>query len=373
MGRMTHPTPAREGTALITSIGSGVGIEMLHALRRTRPTAHIVGANSEAFSAGIHACDAGYLLPPACEADAYRHGLTEIVRRERPCILYPGHDAELPILAAMQGTLRDEWGCFPVVGSVAAVAVCNDKYSSYEALRDLHFGRSAIHGAEIDALIEDTGWPVVVKPRGGFASRNIHVAFSHEEVRRALNRPEPMVAQEFLVPVEWGIAKADLRPDDVHRNGSLRQENEYSVQLLIGEDGALLGHHSSRITHRCGMPFFIETIDVPALENTARSIGRRLAGLGLVGPLNIQAIQVGADDFRIIELNARFTGITSVRTAMGFMECEAAWRHFVEKRPHDDCLAFTPGLCAARRLEADIFERKQVTALQERGPWHPAC
>ncbi len=365
-------TPAHDGTALITSVGSGVGIEMLNALRRTRATARIVGANSEAFAAGIHACDAGYLLPPAREADAYRHHLTEIVRQERPCILYPGHDAELPILAAMRNMLWHDYGCFPVVGALAAVDVCNDKYGSYVTLRDLKFGRSAIHSADIDALIEETGWPVVVKPRVGFASHNILVAFSHKDVHRALTLPEPMVVQEFLVPLEWGIAKADVRPRDVHRNGRLRQEDEYSVQLLIGEGDAILGHYSSRNTLRFGMPFFIETIDLPALESAARAIGARLAGLGLIGPLNIQAIRIGENDFRIVELNARFTGITSIRTAMGFMECEAVWRHFVEKRPHDGCLTFTPGLCAARRLEADIFERKQVDALQERGTWHPA-
>ena len=119
---------------LITSVGSGVGHSVLGALRQVDAPWYVVGANSEAFSAGVFDCDSAWLTLPVSDRAAFEARLIEVVEAERPALIVPGRDDDLPIRAAMRGRLA-ELVAFALVGSAEAVDICNDKYRTAKVLR----------------------------------------------------------------------------------------------------------------------------------------------------------------------------------------------------------------------------------------------
>lgn len=357
-------------TLLITSIGSGVGVAVLRALRQTRPLLRIVGVGCEAKAAGVYACDAAYLAPPVQQQAEYSARLLEIVRLERPAMLIPGHDAELPLLAELRDRLANDYGVIIPVGTVKAVQACCDKFSSAEAFADLAFARSAATLEDARHLAQETGFPLIVKPRYGYASRGVTVVFTEADLQQAFTVSlEPMVAQEYLADHNLGKAPSQLTANDVYQDGFIRQDIDYSVQVVLGINGQLIGMFASRNRLRFGFPVAVETFYEASLFQAAETMAERLGQLGLVGPCNFQAVWVAPDKFVFFECNARFTGISDSRAALGWNECEAVLRHFLDNRDPGDCLNFQPGLCAFRHWSDTLCTSEDVDRLLNTGAW----
>lgn len=364
------PTDPIPQTILITSVGSGVGMAVVRALRRSRPAARIVGVGCEARAAGIYACDAAYLIPPVSQETAYSQRLLEIVRQERPAAIIPGHDAELPLLAKLKDRLAQEWGIFMPIGSRQAVSACCDKYRSAQVLAGLGFARSAASLIDARQLAQQVGFPLLAKPRFGYASRGVTVVFDDTALAQVFAAAtEPWVVQEYLADHTWGKARAELGVDDVYQNGFVRQDCEYSVQTLLGKDQRLLGVFASRNRLRYGFPITMETIDQPALLQTVVAMAERLGQQGMIGPCNFQAIEVAPETFVVYECNARFTGMSDCRAALGWNECEAVLRHFLGDGAEDDCLDFRPGRCVFRHWSETLCSSADVVGLQQSGVW----
>lgn len=357
-------------TLVVTSIGSGVGMAVVRALRQTRPLLRIVGVGCEAKVAGIYACDAAYLIPPVQQQAEYSARLLEIVRLERPVMLIPGHDAELPLLAELRDRLADDYGVFIPMGTVKAVLACCDKFSSAQAFAGLAFARSAATLEDAKQLAQETGFPLIVKPRYGYASRGITVVFTEADLEQAFTVSlEAMVAQEYLADHSLGKTPAQLTVNDVYQDGFIRQDIDYSVQVLLGINGQLMGMFASRNRLRFGFPVAVETFYEPSLFQAAATMAERLGQLGLAGPCNFQAVQVAPEKFVFFECNARFTGISDSRAALGWNECEAVLRHFLDNRDPGDCLNFQPGLCAFRHWTDTLCSSEDVDRLLSTGAW----
>ena len=68
-------------------------------------------------------------------------------------------------------------------------------------------------------------------------------------------------------------------------------------------------------------------------------------------------------------VNARFTGGTGMRAAVGFNGVEAAWRHFVEGEEKPDCLTFDKDLVVCRYLAETVVRKDDLDELRQRGKW----
>ena len=80
------------------------------------------------------------------------------------------------------------------------------------------------------------------------------------------------------------------------------------------------------LTGCLGIPVQIEPVVTSRGWTTADPFVEALVELGARGPINLQGRLDADGHVRFFELNARFTGITGVRTMMGFREVEAAVR-----------------------------------------------
>jgi len=133
------------------------------------------------------------------------------------------------------------------------------------------------------------------------------------------------VVQDYLVPECWEVET--VSPQDVVKNGRLRQEDEVSIQGVVAPDGTVVAVFVSINELRDGVPVkIVPTLD-PGLHDFAQRTFAVFAQMGHVGPINVQG-RVTRQGLVLYEINPRFTGITAVRAEMGFNECEAALRLF---------------------------------------------
>jgi carbamoylphosphate synthase large subunit len=357
-------------TVLITSVGSGVGLGIIQALRASGKDYRVIGLNSEAMAAGPFLCDAAYLAPPTAEGDAFTENLLEIARIESPQLVLPGRDLDLPALAKAAPDLN-ELGMFVLVPGPEAILACNDKLATNAAVRDAgqHFAETAADHAGILALAESAGFPLVAKPRFGHSSMGVNPLFTVGDLEKALAAGGNTVVQKLLLPFDLGKSRGDVMPVDVMLGGRLKQANEYSIQVFVGRDGQVLGTFATRNQLVHGAPMVIETVHHAGLIQACTEIANHLAGMGLVGPLNLQAVRTGPEEFTFFEANARFTGITPVRAAMGFHEVHAAYEHFVLGRDPADLLESRNDQAACRYLTQSVITADDYKKLQKEGHW----
>uniref|UniRef100_A0A7V4THQ9 ATP-grasp domain-containing protein n=1 Tax=Candidatus Caldatribacterium saccharofermentans TaxID=1454753 RepID=A0A7V4THQ9_9BACT len=354
----------RKRQVLVTAVGGGVGQAILKALRLSGLDTFLVGTDVHPFCAGFSFCDRAYLVPWAGEEE-YTSRIFEICSREHIAYLFPGSDPELLPLARMKKDLLHRLGCQVIVSDESCVQVCRDKLRTYEFFRErnLPFAETALYDS-LEALVERRGFPVIAKPLDGSGSSGVRVLFSREDLH-ALQDVKRYMFQEYLIPVQWG--KERVTPEDVFASWELRQEHEISIQVLKGLRGETLGIFVSENVLKSGIPMRVEPRSIPEVEYVALKVAEAFCDLGLFGPLNIQG-KITRRGFVAFEVNPRFTGITGVRTLLGFRECEAVIRYLEGEEPSTIQSSLRPDTTkiALRFVDECIISRESIETLGKR-------
>jgi carbamoyl-phosphate synthase large subunit len=312
----------------ITGVGGGVGQAVIRALRRSRLDLHLIGLDANPWAAGLYQCEESAIIPSASQEEAYVAALLQVAAERQVDALIPGTDTEVPVIARHQRPLRAA-GCVPIVSAPRLVAAIQDKLAcgAWFAAAGIPYART-VTGQQ---FVEGCGlkFPVIVKPRHGSGSVGARVLTDPAEAERDRIGADDVV-QEYLVPRSWSLTKA--LPEHLMKGARLRQEDEVSMQGLVAPDGAVVGIFASINDLRDGVPMRIRPTRDPDILRFTRRTLQALAHAGHVGPCNLQG-RITDDGLVLYEANARFTGITAVRAAMGWNGCEAALRLFVLGEP----------------------------------------
>jgi carbamoylphosphate synthase large subunit len=311
----------------ITGVGGGIGQSVIRALRRSSVPTGLIGLDANAWSAGLYQCDAHVVIPPVAEGEAYVDALEGVIRDYDIDALIPGTDTELYAIARARERFAD-LGCRAISSTPDFVRMARNKLATCAAFisRGVAFART-ITWREMVRSAESMSFPVIVKPKDGSGSTGVKVLFDTESMRYHQFSDEDVV-QEYLVPKSWRVPEAHRF--DVMKQGRLRQEDEVSVQGLVAADGSLVGIYASINELRDGVPMRISPTLDPEVLDSARKVFAVCADMGHIGPCNLQG-RMTDNGLVLYEVNPRFTGITAVRAATGFNECEAALRLFVDR------------------------------------------
>jgi carbamoyl-phosphate synthase large subunit len=214
-----------------------------------------------------------------------------------------GTDVELPILAEHRDELERAFSTRIVVSSPRVVGIADDKYRTFEFLRDNGFSvpDSALPGCE-DALVVRVGFPLVVKPRKGARSVGVRVVNDRAELSHALQAEPNAVVQECVATDKEEFTA-----------GTLCFEGRCEASIVMRRD------LRDGNTYRA----FVEPF--PELNEVVRRMAERLVAYG---PANFQFRLAGAR-VKVFEINARFSGTTPLRTHAGFNEVEMVLRSVV--------------------------------------------
>jgi len=289
-------------TIMVTASGAPGTAALLRALRENgERDVRLVGTDMSERSIGRHLCDAFHTVPAGSDP-AFADALLELCRTE-------GVDAVLPqssfdLLGLAEAKERFE-GIAVLVSSPEAIHRSNDKAETYELLHRIgvrapEFRR--VKGArEVAAAAEELGYPerpVCFKPVFSSGSRGFRVLdptvdrahqLLHERPGSVAMRLEEAVE---LLPEQGG---PDLLVMELATGG------ERTIDGFAERGRILLGHPKTREAMRAGLAMFFETLEDPALVETAAKI---VGELGLDHFFNIQLVGE-----HVIEINPRISTI----------------------------------------------------------------
>lgn len=184
---------------LVTSAGALLGQGIIRSLQqsRIRPL-DIIACDPDPRSPGLYWTGHARLLPFAADPH-FIDKFAQLLDQERPDAVCVGTDAELPLLAAARHDLETAYKTRIIVSSPEVVRIAEDKYLTYEFLKDHGFTPpdSRLPGRE-DELVRQYGFPLVVKPRISARSVGFHLVKSQMELDRALLAVQNAVIQECV-------------------------------------------------------------------------------------------------------------------------------------------------------------------------------
>jgi carbamoyl-phosphate synthase large subunit len=309
-------------TAVVTGVGGGVGQSIIKGLnlsmdRKGGIEYRIVGTDADAFASGLYRTDVGYTVPRSDE-EGYVERIVNIIQEENADILIPGSDPEVLKIAENRQKIKSEGDVEILVSPEETVRIGLDKWKTYKYLDENGFETPhTVLPENVGEIVDKKGFPVVVKPRTGSASRDLFIVTDQEELDYALAHSDGVIIQEYIIPEKWGdnLNKSDLR----------RQIDEYSTEVIASKEGEIVNSISNWRKMDKGIPSVAKVRPYDEVRQACEKVAR---SLDIVGPLNLQA-RITEKGPIFFELNTRFSGSTAVRCVAGFNGPDTMVRNLV--------------------------------------------
>jgi carbamoyl-phosphate synthase large subunit len=303
---------------LVTGIGGGGnGEQVLKALRLAKDLPlTITGTDVTEHTAGKRFVDVFHKIPPVADP-AYAQVLFDIIEREGTNFIFHGSEPELVFISENREKFAER-GVRYYLNSKELITLCMNKLDTYRRLDSLGFDMPRFLTIDrVEDLERIDFFPAVLKPyaaSGG--SNNVYIAFDRDEAfylgSYMFKRGMKFLAQEYL--------------------GS--HEEEYTIGTSSDENGKILGSIvlkkimgnaiSTRWKARQEGRLYIvssgfsqgEICHMPELQRQAEEMA---VALHSIGPMNIQGRLVDGK-LRLMEINPRLSGSTSLRAVAGYNE-----------------------------------------------------
>lgn len=293
-------------TVLVTGAGGPLGQSIMKAVRCSELPCRLVATDLHPLSVGFQWADAHYLLPPAGEP-GYLSQLTTICCQEQVDAVLIGSEGELQLLSQVRDTLEQATGAVIIASSPQVLRIAADKWETvcFLSAHGLDYPRSALPEApeQLEALVREHGFPLIVKPRRGSGSKGLYKVHSRQELDHVLQLASRPVVQEYLQP----------------------DEQEYTTAVFVDNSGKPQGGIVMRRELAAGLTYRAWVEENTAVAAAATAVA---AALGPLGPCNVQLrlTERGPVPF---EINARFSSTTAMRACFGYNEAEMALRSYV--------------------------------------------
>lgn len=299
---------------LVTSIGSLVGSNFLACVESRRDQICVIGSNSVPDAPNNFACDTVYLSPATTQIDEFLEFVAWIIRNENPDLVLPGRDDDVHALALLrerEASFRDRIA----VGSPRIASMMLDKYATFKfALQnDLPFACTISTGKstkrdDAERLLQQAGFPLVAKPRQGYASIGVFFIINETQLANVLDKPN-YVIQECIGNRADVLDYADELEAGIPLFFEIPDNRPFIGQVQISPSGEVLAIFPHRLTNRMGRAVRVEPVINSTLSSVIERYAACFADAGWRGSLNVQCRQRnGGSEFVGIELNGRMTG-----------------------------------------------------------------
>ncbi|HUU28067.1 MAG TPA: ATP-grasp domain-containing protein [archaeon] len=348
-------------TVFVTGVGgSGLGEQILKALRMAETGYTVIGADMSPYSIGLLKVDHAYILPPAADPE-YIDTVLRICKKHGVSALFHGSDSELKVMSQNRQLLESQ-GLFLPINPSAVLELCLDKGKTFEFLCQNGFLCPRFRQVLSIADLSDFNiFPAVLKPsRGSSGSTNTFIAQTREELL-CFGRYLLSIYPEFIVQEYIGT------PDC-----------EYTAGVLLSMDGELINSIAvkrnilSGLSNRLKIPNRTENSElgpylalssgisqgeIGSFPEVTRPCEQIALAVGARGPLNIQCRLVDGKVY-VLEINPRFSGTTSLRAMVGFNEPDVLIRRHVLKEHIEPHFPYKTGMILRGLSEALIDHLK---------------
>jgi carbamoyl-phosphate synthase large subunit len=289
----------------------------------------VLVSDLDPLSPSLFAADEVVELPPVSDP-GYGVAVAEVCRREGVGAVLPLTDLDPVVLAEAADAIRAA-GAQVFLPTPEVAFGCQDKWECHVML-----GRLGLPSPptwlpdEVDPA--ELPYPVLLKPRLGFAGRHIyHCASAAELAFFREYSPVESVVQQSL------------------------PGHEFSIDCFGDLDGRALGAvPRAMIQSKGGEQIKGETLEDPQLVELGAST---VEGLGLVGPSTVQCFREDGRILGITDINTRFGGAFPLPQAAGAGYPQMILAIAAGERPESRLGAHTPGVVMTRFLDQSLLSR----------------
>ncbi|PLS17550.1 hypothetical protein CVD28_11155 [Bacillus sp. M6-12] len=286
---------------LITGSGSLYGSAIIQSLLKSTLSLHLVAIDIHAHTLGLHLAHRGYLVPPVKEEQSYLKRLFQIIHKENIHAIFIASSQELPFYSQYKSAIESETGAKVFTHTAEVYSICSDKWKTVNFLKERYFQypktiRYPEDKDQIESFLNNVGFPVILKPRRGKGSEDVHVAPDLSNLHQLLPGKNDMIIQQYL-------------PDD---------QNEFTVGICCGTNGEILSAIALNRRLQDGITIAAKSDYYPEITELCKQVAK---SLHLTGPCNFQLRLLKGKPV-IFEINPRFSSTTGMRTLLGINEPE---------------------------------------------------
>jgi carbamoyl-phosphate synthase large subunit len=286
--------------------------------------ASTLAVDASELAPALYAADRRELVPRV-DDPAYVASLRALVEQHEVQLIVPLADIDHLVLALE----RDRLGALLLLPDAETIRICEDKYAAhcFFVERGIPTPPTWLPG-ELDS---DLVFPVLVKPRRGFASRHIYRARDWHEL-------------DFFLGYT----------DQVSMVQQVCRGEEFSIDVFCDLDGRCLNSiPRTMIESKGGESIKGMTIkDAELIDH-----GRRVAeALRIVGPANIQCFREPDGSLPVTDVNPRFGGAFPLPTAAGSRYPELALALAAGELPEPRLGEFREGVVMTRFFSQVVLE-----------------
>lgn len=244
----------------------------------------VIAVDCDEKAPALYFADAYEIVPKITDKD-YIQKLLEICKKHNVNALLSLIDPELSILSFHRDEFEKE-NISLIVSDYPIVETFLDKYKTYTILKDLNIPhvKSYLNLEEVkaDLLRSQLDFPLIVKPRNGSASIDIHVVSDQDELFRYCQQSNEYIIQPFISGEEYGV--------------------DTYVDLISGKLTDIF--IKKKIKMRSGETDKSISIIDPKLTELIKKLHSKIK---LIGPIDIDCFKIN-DEYVISEVNPRFGG-----------------------------------------------------------------
>ncbi|MFH8381936.1 ATP-grasp domain-containing protein [Kitasatospora sp. NPDC018058] len=291
---METSNPAEPRRIVVTGVGGAPGLDLALTLRKLGH--EVIGTDSNPLAPGLLTPGISARTIARADSPLFAADLMELVHNLKPDALLCCVENELPQLVHLRGHLQRA-GVRTWLPDMATVTAAGDKWAFHRAMLGSRVPTPATWlPDQIDEIPEGT--ELVVKPRRGQGSKNVHFCRTREQARVLCELvPDPIIQQRVL--------------------GA-----EFSADCLVDRNGRASVVLRRRLMVQAGMSVVAVTID--DVEATKR-VTEVIRAIRATGPVDVQGFITEGSDPRVVitEINSRL--------AAGFLLSEEAGANLVEQ------------------------------------------
>jgi len=288
---------------LITGAGSGVGQSIIKALRISSIPVKIISADIHPLNAGLYRTDQAIIVPKVEDKNTLAWYLKNL-KKSQIDILMVGSEYDLTFFSKNKNIIEKKTKCLVCVADIETVKISEDKYLTQDFFRKnkLPYLKTFIPKSIKDAenISKKIGLPVFLKGRFGTSSRNVHLIKTLDQIKIFYPSVRKPIIQEYAGYYGDGL------------------DYEFTCSYFTTKQNKFIGPFVARRKLLHGTSWVTEVDKFPRIRPIIKKISTLLSN---TGSLNIQ-LRIGPKGIFPFEINARFSGTTSIRAHFGFNEPE---------------------------------------------------
>ncbi len=284
----------------VTGVGSLIGQGIIKCIKRSAYAGDysIIGFDYFKDTVGSFWCDKNYLLPDLLKKeyeDAWLKTIVKIIQDERLEVLFIGVDFELPVFAQHRSAIESATGCKVIVSSPRVIDIGNDKYKTYQFLKEHGLSYPETFLPE-ECNLESLVYPLIVKPRVGARSVGVTKVTRKEDLQQALNNARNPIIQECV-----GDDSSEYTCGIIAMNGE--QQKSVALNRVLRQGNTYLSEYRSGFS--------------PLIYDYINNITKYLQPYG---SCNYQLRLDAKGIPKLFEINPRHSGTTYMRSLFGYNE-----------------------------------------------------